>query len=276
MNNIIWLKQGAALIQEINSTDTESVQIWYIGQMGLFLRYKGLTICIDPVLTDLTDTNGQTRRNYKPPFSPEEAPHIDYLLCSHNHADHMNFDTILPIYQSNPDIRFIIPAPLKEELTSRGIKSSNIIYAREKVSINCMKMQVYPIAAAHEDYITDRNGDYTCMGYILDFEGTRLYHAGDTMLTKKLENDLREYSPISMAFLPINGYGKPNLVGNMNYAEAAGFASRLAFRTTVPMHYDMIMGNTEDPALFAKELHKLAPDADIHVPILGESFTTND
>ena len=38
--------------------------IWYIGQMGLVIKWKGTIIYIDPVLNDLFRPDGISRRLY--------------------------------------------------------------------------------------------------------------------------------------------------------------------------------------------------------------------
>ena len=174
--------QGEALLNEIKQEPAAgSVRLWYIGQMGLILRKGSLTVLIDPVLNDLTDSEGKTRRLYPPLFAPEALDFTDFVLCTHNHADHLNLFTLLPISRVNPEPRFIVPAPEAHVLTEGGIPESRVIEAEAGVPVRLSEdCTVLPVAAAHEDYRRDAAGREFCLGYHLTLGSFRLYHAGDT------------------------------------------------------------------------------------------------
>jgi len=171
--NYHWYKEGEALLQEIDHTNlaSDALVIWYIGQMGIIVKAGGLTVCMDPVLNDLCDSEGISRRNYMPPFDGTQLKGIDYVFCSHNHADHINLETLLPLHQVNPAAKFIVPDPEVHVLIDGGISEKVVIGAKEKETIKLTeKVQVCPIAAAHETYVTDEQGNQRNLGYVLDFD----------------------------------------------------------------------------------------------------------
>ena len=102
-----WYHQGESLLHEIESTQTDSVTLalWYIGPCG-FIFKNSITLYIDPVLNDLTDISGNTRRHYPAPYLPGSVK-ADYILCTHGHADHLAIETLTGIAASNP---FPVPA----------------------------------------------------------------------------------------------------------------------------------------------------------------------
>ena len=250
--------QGEALLNEIKQEPAAgSVRLWYIGQMGLILRKGSLTVLIDPVLNDLTDSEGKTRRLYPPLFAPEALDFTDFVLCTHNHADHLNLFTLLPISRVNPEPRFIVPAPEAHVLTEGGIPESRVIEAEAGVPVRLSEdCTVLPVAAAHEDYRRDAAGREFCLGYHLTLGSFRLYHAGDTLLTDRLLADLRAAGVPDAACLPVNGRDDERhargILGNMNAEEAACLAASLGIPLSIPMHYDMVRGNTADPQDFAR------------------------
>ena len=67
-----WYRQGADLLKEIHDTklSDDTLAFWYLGQCG-FVFKKSATVYIDPVLNDITDETGKTRRLYPSPFSPD-------------------------------------------------------------------------------------------------------------------------------------------------------------------------------------------------------------
>lgn len=273
----MWYKKGEELLKEIkirNFSD-EILPFWYIGQMGVVIKWKKKIIYIDPVLADLKDVNGNTRRHYGFPYKPEDAV-VDYIFCTHNHRDHMNQDTLIGIVSSNPNVKIIIPKPLKQQLISWGIQEQNLITLRQEETFCIEDMCVKGIETAHDTYQYDQEGNSITLGYLFDFGGIRVFHSGDTMLTTKLLEQLKNSCPIHILMLPINGSDiirdSKNIIGNMNGRDAAILASELGADLTIPLHYDMIYGNEENPLIFANYMERMAPNYRYHIMKLGELF----
>ena len=55
-----WYKKGSELLREIVETSLpkELCSLWYIGQMGMILKWKGIVLCIDPVLGAMPGEDG--------------------------------------------------------------------------------------------------------------------------------------------------------------------------------------------------------------------------
>lgn len=70
-----------------------------------------------------------------------------------------------------------------------------------------------------------------CVGYILEFNGIKLYHAGDTSKTDEM-NSFADRN-LTYALLPIDG------VYNMGPEEATEVANLIKAKHTIPMHTNM-------------------------------------
>lgn len=277
----VWYKTGEKLLDELQKTDMKprenSVEFWYIGQMGLIVKAGGIMICFDPVLNDLFYPDKTSRRNYPQPFEGGRLTGVDYVVCSHNHADHMNLETLIPLHKANPKAKFIVPVPETHILTEGGIMPGCVIGGRNMEVIGLEeKARLTPIASAHETYVTDETGDHKYLGYMLEINGVRIYHAGDTVFTEQLVADVNLCGPIDIACLPINGTGgefhNRGVIGNMDAKDAAYFALRIDADMTVPLHFDMVVKNEGSPLIFAYYMQKLAAGKKYHVMQLGERF----
>lgn len=275
--NYKWYKEGQSLLDEIKDTNLpeELISVWYIGQMGLVIKHRECILTIDPVLSDLTNSDGTSRRNYAPPFSGRNFGNVNYAICSHNHKDHLNIDTLMDLYHANPDIKYIVPYPEMSILTAAGIPAAAIIGAKEHQPLELFRnITLYPIASAHEEYITDSNGYQKNLGFIFNINGKKLYHSGDTVLTQQLMKDVRAYSPIDIACIPINGIDEERrqrgIIGNMDCRNAAYFSNQIQAELTIPLHYDMVQKNGENPLIFASYMQEMYPGAKYHILQLGE------
>ena len=84
-----WFYRGNALIHSLSEQETtsHSVAVWRIGQCGVFLKYNGKIILIDPVLEPIYGTDGVCRTHFEPPFSADanfsvDAVHIIIWIIS--------------------------------------------------------------------------------------------------------------------------------------------------------------------------------------------------
>lgn len=259
----------------------EGVAIWYLGQVGFLLQHRGLTIAIDPYLSYSVDKlDGFAKdfwvRNYPPPVAPDQLRHIDLVLCTHDHLDHTDPETLCAIAAASPACQFAGPRLSVEEMKRAGIAADRTKCLNEGLPFPFRDMVVEPIASAHEDYETDADGFHRYLGYLLRWAGLTLYHSGDTVATPRLSARLAD-EDIDVAFLPINGGDetrrKTGIVSNMDAIAAARFAKEQRIDLVVPTHYDLYSNNGVDVASFASALEAI-PEPEMKLKIFqpGEKF----
>lgn len=273
------MKKGLPLLEEIRRAalpDREGA-LWYVGQMGVILKFRGQVLVIDPVFNDLLDAVGNTRRNYPAPFDAKEFDFVDYVLGTHGHRDHINLETLLPLQRANPEARFLMPAPECASLERGGIRRDRLleVVAGQTVELG-EDFSVTPVAAAHEEYRTDELGRDFCLGYVIRCGSFCIYHAGDTLVTERLVADLSGNPSYGLALLPINGRDEERhgrgIIGNMDFREAADFAHRIHAGMVIPLHYDMVKGNGEEPGRFAGYMEDMYPGDVYRIMRLGEKM----
>lgn len=272
-----WYKYGKELIKEIEDTilPRNSIAIWYLGQASIVIKGTDRIIYLDPFLSDLVDEKGISRRQFPPPFRAEEITHVDLVLCSHNHLDHMDLPSLRSIALSSPNASFIVPQPYIDLLRNGGIDFSRIIGAQAWKSIFFTTLSITPIPAAHEEYERDNLGNYLCLGYIIFFPEVTVYFAGDTVETEDLAETLKRFN-IDVAFLPINGADwhrrRKGTIGNMNAREAANISAESDIDLVIPIHFDLFKGNSENPSHFVDYMLDYYPNKKFHIMRLGERF----
>jgi len=276
-----WYKSGKELLDEINKSvsPANTLYIWYMGQHGFVINMDGTVLYIDVILNALPDSDGKDRRNYPPPFGAEEKQSVDYYIATHNHADHLNLETIVPLAKANPDVKFIVPKPWVSLLFEAGIKRSRVLGARCGECLDAGNIKIIPVLAIHTRFIQneglkDNDGDYCDLGFVIKTTGLSLYHPGDTWITPGLVKILNELGPLDIAMLPINGTDwertNENCIGNMNAMDAVKLAKIVPIDLVIPCHYDMVSDNTENPAYFADCMYRHCPQKRFHICALGE------
>lgn len=247
------------LLAEIRNTatDAHSFACWWLGQSGFLIKWAGKHLLLDPYLSDsLTKKYSATDKPHvrmtELVVDPARLDFVDIVTSSHNHTDHLDGETLIPLMQSNPNLKMVIPEANRAFVAER-IKCENDwpigLVAGQSVEIQGFKFTAVP--AAHEQIDRDAQGRCLYLGYVVQFGRFAVYHSGDTVLYDEMVDLLRPYQ-VDVALLPINGCDpKRGVAGNLNASEAAQLGKAIGARLVVPCHYDMFEFNTADPADFA-------------------------
>ncbi len=110
-----------------NLGDSSFHFIWF-GHSALWMSLGGKSILIDPMLTEVPAPHsmlGPSRFNPKVPIEIEDLPHLDYVLISHDHYDHLDYKTIVQIAEKT-DL-FLVPLGVGMHFISWGIPDEKIL-----------------------------------------------------------------------------------------------------------------------------------------------------
>lgn len=237
--------------------DNKHFHLWWLGQSGYLLLWQGKRILIDPYLSDaLTKKYAGTPKPHtrmsERVVDPELLKNISIVSSSHNHTDHLDGETLIPVIKNNPGITFIIPEANRRFVAGRvQIPEAFPAGLTEGMHLTVDGFTFHGIAAAHNTVDRNDKGECVYMGYIIQFGNYTVYHSGDTLWYAGLEKVLRPFQ-IDLALLPVNGNDPARgVAGNLNVKEAADLARAAGIQHVIPCHYDMFTFNTANPADFA-------------------------
>ncbi|HEX5023727.1 MAG TPA: MBL fold metallo-hydrolase [Agriterribacter sp.] len=244
-------------------SDQKSFHVWWLGQSGYLLLWQGKKVLIDPYLSDsLTKKYAATNKPHvricERVVDPGMLYDISIVSSSHNHTDHLDAETLIPVLAHNRNITFIIPEANRSFVANRvQIDNSFPVGLNEGSSVNVGDFRFYGIPAAHNAIDRDENGQCLYLGYIIQFGAFTIYHSGDTLWYDGLEKQLAPFH-IDLALLPINGHDPlRGVAGNLNAKEAVELAKAVAIKHVIPCHYDMFTFNTANPADFSNHAELL-------------------
>ena len=266
------MKTGNDLIAEINQCELEkgSIAFWWLGQLGLAVKLGKIVIYLDPFLSDYPGRRIPTL------LQPEEIINADYIFGSHDHIDHIDRDAWQKIAANSAKVKFVVPKALKNQLSEElGIPSERLIGISDMKTFEEGGIKITGVAAAHEFLDQDpKTGEYPYMGYLIESEGIRFYHTGDTCIYEGMLTKLSSLGNIDIIMLPINGRDgkrlRANIIGNMTYQEAVDLVGQIKPCLAVPLHYEMFANNLGDPGLFLDYLDIKYPGIDCWIGGHGE------
>lgn len=258
-------------LRTVHETQTPfgTAALWWMGQMGLWVKIGNTVLSVDYFASDRED------RQVPPPVPSDQVQGIDAFLGTHDHLDHIDHEAWQIWAKVCPDALFVFPALHAKAVTADGIAASRQRGMGEGIVCRIGDVTIRAIAAAHEFLNPDpETGLHPCLQYIIEGNGVRLYHAGDTLRYEGMLGKLQAFGPIDAALLPINGRDgaryRRDCIGNMTFQEAADLAGDLQPGLVIPGHWDMFAGNPGDPDAFADYLDAKYPSLQCRVPVIQE------
>lgn len=195
-------------------TSYRGIEIALLQHAAVRLRAKDACVCIDP-------------------FQLGESFQADVLCITHEHYDHL----------SPPDIGKVAT----DKTTVFAAES-----ACQKIQRPCTPLRPGQAGEAGgvkvkavEAYNTDKpyHPRGLGVGFVVELEGVRVYHAGDTDFVPEME---ALAGKVDVALLPVSG------TYVMDAAQAAQAARAIQPKLAIPMHYGAIVGSRQDAKAFAE------------------------
>ena len=191
--------------------------IFWIGHAGFYIKANGTTIFIDP---------------FKVSGSVKEK--ADILLITHPHFDHNNKEDIDKVRKE--DTKFIAPQKCLED---KKYKQAEVSKPGSRTEISGIVIEAVPAYNTAQEKQKFHPKSENWVGYVINVNGTRIYHAGDTDLIPEMGH----LKDIDVALLPMGG------MYTMDEDAAAQVASIIKPNTVIPMHYKMVLGKEKSDKL---------------------------
>lgn len=251
--------QDEAFLEDVSHAkkNPNRLHLWWLGQSGFLIQWSGHHLLIDPYLSDsLTKKYAGTDKPHvrmtERVVAPEYLDFVDVVTSSHNHTDHLDGETLIPLWKANPNLTVIVPRAnvhfAAERLRVSPERLTPIRADREKIKID--PFTFYAIPSAHETLEQDENGDHRYIGLIIQVGKWTIYHSGDCIPYEGLAERLRNWK-IDLALLPINGRDPARgVAGNFTAEEAAQLGRQINAGLVIPCHYEMFEFNTVSPKSF--------------------------
>jgi L-ascorbate metabolism protein UlaG (beta-lactamase superfamily) len=256
--------QDTAFLADVKSARSDNAFfLWWLGQSGFLIRWRDQFLLLDPYLSDsLTKKYAQTDKPHvrmtERVVAPEKLNFLNAITSSHNHTDHLDAETLLPLLSANPAASLIIPEANRDFVANRLKCARDFPIGLDAgQSATAGPFTFHAVPSAHEKIDRDEAGRCHYLGYVVQFGPWTIYHSGDTVRYDGMVDALGKFA-IDLALLPINGAAPERRVaGNLDGPEAAALAHNIRARMVIPCHFEMFEFNTASPAEFVAACKRL-------------------
>jgi L-ascorbate metabolism protein UlaG (beta-lactamase superfamily) len=208
----------------------------WLGQTTILLKVDGTTILTDPVFSDrvgisLGPLTLGIRRLVKPAVRLCELPHIDLVLISHAHMDHMDLPSLRKLEDKNT---VVVMASNTSDLIRAGrYQTVQELDWGQRVQAGPIQIRAFEVNHWGARLRRDTYRGYN--GYTIETGRYRIVFAGDTAATTAFRK-LRTSRPYDLAIMPVGAYYPWHAV-HCNPEEAWRMGNDASSEFFIPVHH---------------------------------------
>lgn len=201
----------------LQANKTATTATW-IGHATVLVQLRGLNILTDPIWSERASPLSfiGPERKVPPALDYSELPHIDVVLISHNHYDHLDKATVLKLNeQAGGAPLFLVPLGIKSWMADIGITNVQELDWWEKTVIKGLDFNFVPVQHWSARGLTDRFKTLWG-GWAVQTQNAVAHpdknkpfsflFAGDTGFSKDFEDIGKRFGSFELALLPIGAY----------------------------------------------------------------------
>ena len=231
--------------------------VTWVGHATVLLRVGGLSVLTDPHFSERASpvTFAGPRRVVSPVPALNELPHIDAVVVSHNHYDHLDHDSVARLAeQAGGSPRFFVPLGLKDWFARRGIQDVVELDWWESLDFRGLKVDFVPVQHWSKRTLTDEN-QTLWGGWVIRHPELSFFFAGDTGYSKDFADIRARFGGFDLAAIPIGAYAPRWFMQIMHLdpAEAVRVHQDVNARRSLAIHWGTF-ANLTDESLYEPPL----------------------
>lgn len=258
---------------------TDDVKITWFGHSALLLQMHGLNILIDPMFGERSSpvSFAGPKRFGNPPAEISELPHIDVVVLSHDHYDHLDMDSIKQLDEKTD--RFLVPLGVENHLERWGISSEKITNMAwwEETEIQGLTFACTPARHFSNRSINDNCKTLYCSWVFRD-EYHQIFESGDTGYGGHFEEIHNRYGDFDFVMTDCAQFNKAWHYVHMYPEEAAMACETLGAKAVMPIHWGAFVLSSHPWDESAERFTAAAEAKGLTVvtPKLGQTFDPDE
>ena len=253
--------------------------VWF-GHSSFLLQINHKNILIDPMFSDVAAPHallGAKRFSSELPIDVEKLPNIDAVIISHDHYDHLDYESIKLL--KDKVSKFYTPLGVAVHLEAWGVPKDKIIELDwwEEATFDDLKFVCTPARHFSGRKFSDRQSTLWS-SWVIQSESENIFFSGDSGYDTHFKEIGNKYGPFDFAMMECGQYNKmwPDI--HMFPEETVQAGIDLRAKKIMPIHwgaFKLALHSWTDPikriSIKAKELN-----LPLITPKIGAAFLLNE
>ena len=261
-----------AMKTDLHSIDPDgNVLVWF-GHSSYLMQVDGKKILVDPVFSGAASPVKFTTRSFPGTdiYSTADIPEIDFLFISHDHWDHLDYETVQLL---KPKLKTVITGlGTAAHLERWGYDPDRIIEKdwNEKIVLE-NGFTVYTIPARHFSGRGLKRNQAIWTSFVLKTPGHTIFLGGDSGYDTHFKETGDQFGPFDLAILECGQYDKSWKYIHMMPEETIQAATDLRAKKLLPVHWGKFALANHDWYTPISEVTRLNKTITLLTPMIGEA-----
>lgn len=245
----------------LQSTDGDHVT--WLGHAAFLVTLGGHRMLIDPFLAERASPFhfAGPRRFIPTPLTLADIGHIDTLVISHNHYDHLCWHTLKQI-EDKASLHVVCPSGLKPWFQKRGFHRVTELDWHQSTARGSVTITACPAIHHSRRGLFDANKSLWA-AYMFECNGFKLYFGGDSAMGPIFRQTGFRYGPVDLALIGIGAYSPRRLLRSVHASpeEAVDMGRAIRAKRILGMHWGTIELSEEEAFEPARRFQEAARNA---------------
>nr|WP_199158489.1 MBL fold metallo-hydrolase [Pedobacter sp. ASV2] len=249
-----------------------NLMVWF-GHSSVFIQLNGKRFLIDPNFSGKASPLPGSVKAYKGSnvYTANDFPEIDYLLISHDHYDHLDYETIVALKNKVKNV--VCGLGVGAHFEYWGYSAHQIIEKDwdEKVEIG-KGFTIFTTSSHHESGRAFSSGQSLWMSYLIQSPTTKIYISGDGGFDERFSKINKKFGAIDWAIMECGQYDKAWQSVHELPEEVVEATLTLKAKHLLPVHHSkftLAKHPWDEPLIKITELSEGKP-YQLATPLIGE------
>jgi L-ascorbate metabolism protein UlaG (beta-lactamase superfamily) len=252
--------------------------VWF-GHSSYLIQTDGIKVLVDPVFSGNASPVPGSTKAFKGSdvYKVDDMPEIDYLFISHDHYDHLDYETMKKLKGKVKKV--ICGLGVGAHLEKWGYEPENIIEMDWDTAIEPQSgVKIYGLTARHFSGRSLKRDQTLWMSYVLQSPKRKIFIGGDGGYDKHFKEIGALHGLIDLAIIENGQYNEAWKAIHFMPGENLQAAIDLKAKRLMPVHsskFDLAMHDWDEPL---KEMVRLNQEIGLPLvtPKIGEPVNLND
>ena len=225
---------------DLASNQDDEMRITWLGHSSVLIQIDGTSILTDPMFGKRASPlpfGGPARFSSQLPLSPDDVPHLDAIVISHDHYDHLDYKSIRQLHERTD--HFFVPLGVSAHLKRWGVDPQKIIeldwWEGAKLGER-VELTAAPARHFSGRGLNDRNKTLWA-SWIIKGANERIYFSGDSGYGDHFKEIGDKYGPFDLAFLECGAYNEAWALVHLMPEQTAQAFQDLNAKILLPIHW---------------------------------------
>lgn len=254
------------------------ILVWF-GHSSYYMQLNGVRFLVDPVFSGHASPFSGSVKAFKgaDAYSVDDLPGIDYLLISHDHYDHLDYQTVKALKSKVGKV--ICGLGTGSHLEYWGYPAEDIIEKGWDETVKLEKdITIHTLTARHFSGRLFKRNNTLWLSFLIETPAIKILAGGDSGYDEHFAETGNKYGPVDVAILENGQYNMAWHAIHCLPEETLKAARDLKAKRLMPVHsskFSLAMHPWDEPL---REISSLNEQYHIPLitPLIGEPVNLND